>query len=141
MATRLAVNRFGNLGIGAVQVTVFPGTVLLFSDQRSVVNAQYCHCNTNSPTWTRISLPTFKFSLGIGEMTTLVSELEPLRKGPKATARSVSKIVHSAKHYSAATSRKPVRHFGGELGGVSVAASHPSARERSKFFFSLERFA
>lgn len=81
MATRLAVNRFGNLGIGAVQVTVLPGFVLLFSDQRSVVNAQYYHCNTNSPTWTRISLPMFKFSLGFCEMTTLVSELEPLRKG------------------------------------------------------------
>jgi hypothetical protein len=81
MATRLAVNRFGNLGIGAVQVTVLPGPVLLFSDQRSIVNAQYYHSNTNSPTWTRFSLPMFKFSLGFCEMTTLVSELEPLRKG------------------------------------------------------------
>lgn len=50
MATRLAVNRFGNLAIGAVQVTSFLGSDLLNLDQKSVVNAQHCHSNTSPPT-------------------------------------------------------------------------------------------
>lgn len=39
MATRLAVNKFGNLGIGGVQVTILLGSHVLFLDEMAVVNA------------------------------------------------------------------------------------------------------
>jgi hypothetical protein len=51
MATRLAVNRFGNLDLGEVQVTVFLGSDLLILDALAVVNAQRCHSNMIPPVW------------------------------------------------------------------------------------------
>jgi hypothetical protein len=40
MATRLAVNKFGNLDIGEVQVTIFLGSDLLILGALALVNAQ-----------------------------------------------------------------------------------------------------
>lgn len=63
MATRLAVNKFGNLDIGGVQVTIFLGSNLLILDALAVVNAQRCHSDTISLTWRPEPLPISNFQL------------------------------------------------------------------------------
>jgi len=63
MATRLAVNKLGNLDIGGVQVTIFLGSDLLNLDALALVNAQRCLCNTISPTWRPKPLPISSFQL------------------------------------------------------------------------------
>lgn len=87
MATRLAVNKLGNLGIGAAQLTYFLGTKLLNLDRMAIVNAQRCQLNIITPTRTVISLPIFVFSCCF-----LRDDDARLRsgKGPKASAHSVS---------------------------------------------------
>lgn len=64
MAIRLAVNKFGDLGIGGVQVTIFPGSHLLILDQMAVVNAQPVPFQHGSAHVDAESITNLQFSAG-----------------------------------------------------------------------------
>lgn len=82
MATRLAVNKFGNLDIGGVQVTIHLGSDLLILDALAIVYAQEWLANKILPTWRPKPLPISNFSAdAFLEVTTPNPEICPFRKG------------------------------------------------------------